>query len=142
MANGPVFPRVHAMVLCDGIARADEGEEVYNLTGVRTQIRAGSFPYSHPQLCVYMQATGHEGVVPCRLALVQAGAEGELLSTPERQVQFYGPLHVVAVVWRIRSCSFPLPGLYYAQVYFEEKLANERLLVLSEEAVPSDGKET
>jgi hypothetical protein len=82
------------------------------------------------------------GSSPCRLALVQAGAEGELLSTPERQVQFYGPLHVVAVVWRIRSCSFPLPGLYYAQVYFEEKLANERLLVLSEEAVPSDGEET
>jgi hypothetical protein len=141
MANGPVFPRVHAMVLCDEIERTEEQGEVYNLTGVRTEIRASAFPYVHPQLCVYLQATGHEGIAPCRLALVQAGADGELLSTPERQVQFYGPLVVVALGWWIDHCSFPQSGLYYVQLYFGDKLANERLLVLSEGTGGSNGEE-
>jgi hypothetical protein len=140
MANGPVFPRVHAMVLCDEIERSDTEEDVYNLVGVRTHIQANSFPHVHPQLCVYLQTTGHPGAVGCRLALVLAGAEGELLSTAERELQFSGPLDVVVAAWWIERCSFPRPGVYYVQVYFGEKLANERLLILSEGAGATNGR--
>ena len=140
MANGPVFPRVHAMIVCDRVARADQEGKVHNLTGARTEIRASSFPYSHPQLWVYLQSTGHSGVTSYRLALTAAGADAELLSTAEHEVEFHGPLEVIVLARRIRNCTFPRPGLYYVQAYFGDKLVNERLLVLSEGTVLGNGE--
>ena len=50
-------------------------------------------------------------------------------------------LEVVPVSWRIESCDFPEAGLYYVQVYFGSKLANERILVLEEDTVTTNGRE-
>ncbi|HZY84629.1 MAG TPA: hypothetical protein VFE78_07345, partial [Gemmataceae bacterium] len=94
------------------------------------------------QLWVYLQVTGHSGRANCRLAVIEAGAEEELLSTSEREVEFHGPLEVIVVARRIRNCTFPRPGLYYVQAYFGDKLTNERLLVLSEGTVVSNGEES
>lgn len=142
MANGPVFPRVHAMVFCDGITRVDPEGRVVNLSGVRTEIRASRFPYSHPRLCIYVQATGHEGTAPCRFVLVEAASDEDVFSTSERTVHFYGPLRVVHIVRRIRNWSFPRPGLYYIQAHFGGKLANERLLLLTQDTVTGNGEGT
>src|SRR5262249_13059759 len=116
MPTSPVLPRAHAMVLCDEIEPADE-EEVFNLVGVRTRITADGFPYVHPRLCVYMQATGHQGVAHCRIAVSPAGRDEEVFSAPERPIDFGGPLQVVIVEWEIESCTFPDAGLYYVQAY-------------------------
>src|SRR5207245_2876073 len=141
MATGPVFPRVHAMVLCDDLEITPGEDPVFNLFGVRTLIKADSFPYSHPHLCVYMQATGHAGTAECHVVAVHAENDSALLSTPGRQVQFLGPLTIVPVWWKIGRCSFPGPGLYYFQVYFGHRLACERLLVVSAREVLSNGEE-
>jgi hypothetical protein len=140
MAASPVFPRVRAMVVCDGLVPTDE-EGVYNLAGVRTRIWASNFPYIHPLLCVYVQATGHQGAAPCSLTLLQAETDSALFTTPGRQVEFAGPLDVVCFTWRIRRCRFPRPGLYYFQVHFGTRLANERLFTLLEGAVGGNGQE-
>jgi hypothetical protein len=129
------------MVLCDAIERAPGEDDVFNLIGVRTQIRAGSFPYSHPQLCIYLQVTGHQGTAACHVEVVPAGGDSAVFSSPEQDVQFEGPLVVVPVVWLIERCSFPEAGLYYVQVYFGQRLACERLLILSEGTVISNGEE-
>jgi hypothetical protein len=45
----------------------------------------------------------------------------------------FGPLAPVALYWRLEDCVFPEAGVYWVQVFFEQKQLSERLLVLSEE---------
>jgi hypothetical protein len=67
MADGSVFARVHVLVLCDDVEERPGEEGVYDLHGVRTHVQARSFPYTHPQLSVYLPVTGHAGTVTGRV---------------------------------------------------------------------------
>jgi hypothetical protein len=129
------------MVLCDEIEPGDE-EEVFNLVGVRTQVRAHVFPYTLPQLCVYLQATGHRGVASCRLEVVRAETDEQLLSTPPRETSFTGPLDVITSRWWIGNCTFPDEGLYYVQLYAGERLCCERMLFVAAGGEMGDGQGT
>jgi hypothetical protein len=140
MTPGPALPRVHALIVCDEL-EPEEEDRVFNLAGVRTEIRALHFPYRCPQFCVYLQVAAHHGTAPCHLVVVDAGNNVEVLSVPELLVNFEGPLTIIPLWWRIRDCWFPHPGLYYVQVYFGSRLANERLLVLSQNGVSSNGQQ-
>jgi hypothetical protein len=130
------------MVLCDEVELVPGDEDAFNLVGVKARIRVGSFPYLHPRLCVFLQATGHEGTASWHLELIQAGTDLELVSTPEQEVDFHGPLEIIPLWWRIEDCNFPDPGLYYVEVYFGQKLSCERLLTLSDGGVISNGQGT
>lgn len=137
-----VLPRVHVMVLCDEIEPSEAEADVFDLRGVRTDIVAPSFPYTHPQLCVYLQMTGHEGVVTGRAVVNQVETDDDIASTVEDVVQFHGPLAFVHVPWKVLDCSFPQPGLYYVQVLFDGKLIGERPLILHQsQAVDGNGRQ-
>jgi hypothetical protein len=140
MAKKAVLPRVHAMVLCDEIEPGAE-EGVIDLLGVRSAIQVESYPYVHPQLCVYLQVTGHEGRASGRITTVAPGNDERLLDTPEQEIEFRGPLAVIPIDFRIADCEFSTPGVYYVQAYFDEKLVCERLLILSEGEMLSNGRE-
>lgn len=125
-----VLPRVQAMVLCDAVeASADEGE-VFHLHGVRSVIEAPSFPSTRPRLCVYLQVSGHAGEASCRVEINRAETDEVLYRTSPRGITFAGPMAVVPVVFRLRNCGFPAPGLYYVQLFYESKLIGERPLHL------------
>jgi hypothetical protein len=135
-----VLPRLHVIILCDEIEPSPSGDEVFDLRGVRTSLSAPAFPYIHPQLCVYLQATGHEGTARCSLAVVDSGTDLPVLTTPEQTAHFRGPLSFLPVCWWLRDCWFPEPGVYYIQVSFDGKLLGERALSLSQnEAVTGNG---
>jgi hypothetical protein len=133
MASKLVLPRVHVMVLCDEIESCPDEEEAFNLSGVRTKIRADAFPYNHAQLCVYLQLTGHAGTTRCHVTVVDAKADEVVYVTPSRVIHLQGPLVVLPVVHRVRNCKFPTPGLYYVQAFCDLKLLCERPLLLFEE---------
>ena len=138
-----VLPRVHVMVLCDEIEPSSVEEDVFDLRGVRTHIVAPSFPYTHPQLCVYLQMTGHEGVASGRAAVTFNEAEEALAKTEDYPISFQGPLAFMHVAWNIYDCVFPEPGVYYVQVFFDDKLIHERALFLYQtEASNSNGQAT
>ncbi len=126
MADGSVFARVHVLVLCDEVERLPGAEVVYELRRVRTGIRAASFPYTHPQLCIYLQLSGHEGVATGRVVAVSDATDEEIAFAPIDAVQLWGPLSVVAYWLRIQHCVFPAPGLYWFQVLLNQKLVAER----------------
>jgi hypothetical protein len=138
MAN-PSFPRVLALLVCDEIQPREDDARVHDLFGVRAEIRASSFPHEHSTFGVYAQVSGRDGSVPGHLEIIQVNEEGPLLITPEQEVQLAGPLVAIPAVWWIESCTFPVPVLYYVQLYFGTKLVSERLLVLSETHGVSDG---
>jgi uncharacterized protein DUF6941 len=136
-----VLPRVHVMVLCNDIVPVPGEGNVYNLLGVRTEIQAQAFPYIHPRLCVYLQVTGHEGTVSGVVVAVNARTDEELFHGPLPPITLQGPLFVVSTHVRVRDCEFPEPGLYYFQVYFEQKLLGERPLRLTEGGGVGNGQE-
>jgi len=138
-----VLPRVHVMVLCDEIEPSADEEEVFDLRGVRTHITAASFPYTHPQLSVYLQVTGHEGTASGRAVVSDPDTEAELYVSQADPIAFSGPLTFIHVPWQVLDCTFPQPGVYYVQVFFDGKLVNERALFLSQHEAPnSNGQHT
>ena len=142
MAN-VVLPRVHVMVLCDEIEPSSVEEDVFDLHGVRTHITARSFPYTHPQLTVYLQMTGHDGTATGWAVVADPATDTEISVTQEEEITFHGPLSFVTVRWQILDCSFPEPGLYYVQAYFGGKQIGERALFLEHgQAVTTNGRQT
>jgi hypothetical protein len=142
MAGGSVLPRVHVMVICDEIETVAGQDDVINLTRVRTGIRAARFPYTHPQLAVYLQVAGRQGRTRCRAIGIRTETDEKVFESDEIEVSLLGPLTLVPVVWEIVNCCFPEPGVYYVQAYFDGKLANERLLILSEDEGIPNGRRT
>jgi len=136
-----VLPRVHVMVLCDQIEPSPAEGDVFDLRGVRTFIAAPAFPYTQPQLCVYLQMTGHEGTAAGRAVIVDPETDLNLEETGQDVIEFRGPLEFVHVPWKVNDCTFREPGIYYVQVFFDGKLISERpLLVQQGEAVTGNGR--
>jgi hypothetical protein len=102
---------------------------VFDLSGVRTQIVAGGFPHTHPQLCVYLQVTGHEGRTSCRVVVLGAD-DVELFAAEEAEVELLGPLRFIHLRFWIVDGAFPEAGVYYVQVLFDGRLCGERALTL------------
>jgi hypothetical protein len=133
MAKKLVLPRVQVMILCDEIEARPEEEEIHDLLGVRTRIRADGFPYTHPQLCVDLQITGHQGTTRCHITLVDAETDDEVFTGPSQDLDLQGSLVVLPVGFWLEDCRFGSPGLYYAQVYCDGKLVCERPFRVAEE---------
>jgi hypothetical protein len=126
-----VLPRVHAMVLCDGVRESEDEEGVFDLTGVRTVIETSSFPAMCPRLCVFLQASGHRGEAYLHVEIEQPGTDDVLHSTKQKVIFFEDPASVTPVLFRMRNCVFPVEGLYYVQVFHDSKLIGERVLLLT-----------
>jgi hypothetical protein len=137
-----VLPRVHVMVLCDEIEPSPTEEDVFDLRGVRTYIAAPSFPYTHPQLSVYLQVTGHKGTASGWAVVSDPETDTKIYVSQQEEIVFDGPLTFITVRWRLYDCSYPEPGVYYVQVHFDGKLISERALILFQgEATASNGQQ-
>jgi hypothetical protein len=128
MADGAVFARVHVLVLCDEIERRPGTEVVYDLRRVRTGIQAASFPYTHPQLGVYLQVSGHEGTASGRIVAVNEATDEEIIGVPIDEIRLWGPLTIVHYRVQLQHCVFRAPGVYWFQVFLNQKLVAERRL--------------
>ena len=126
MPDGSVFARVHVLVLCDEIEELPGGDDLFDLGKVRTQLRVPSFPYVHPQLCAYLQVTGHEGIASGHMVVVNEATDEEILYRPIEEFRLSGPLEVIPIWLRMRDCEFPEPGVYWFQVFLNDKLVMER----------------
>jgi len=136
----PVLPRVHLLAICDEIQEHEDGVLSYDLFGVRTHIQASTFPYQHPQLCVYVQATGYEGLARCHVAIEQASTDKEVFTSADMEFAFTGPLEFLHGYFRVDDCDFPEAGVYYIQVFFDNKLCGERALILLERETRHNGQ--
>jgi hypothetical protein len=128
-----VLPRAQAMVLCDEVEESDEEEGTHHLTGVRSKIQVPSFPSTRRRLCVFLQMSGHEGDAICRLEVHRLATDERIYRTSPRPISFQDPVLVVPVIYRLRNCEFPAPGVYYVQIFHENKMIGERPLHLVEE---------
>jgi hypothetical protein len=140
MTDGPVFARVHVLVLCDEVEERPGEEAVFDLRGVRTHVQAHSFPYTHPQLDVYLQVTGHEGTVTGRVVGTNEATEEQIVYRLIDEIQLQGPLTMIHVQVQILDCEFPSPGVYWFEVFLNEKLVAERRFLVSETPGDTNGQ--
>lgn len=126
----PVLPRVQAMVVCDAIKESEEEAGVYQLSGVRCAMDVPSFPALRPRIGVLAQVSGHAGIAALRLGINRAETDEMLHISAPKETTFSGPLSPVTVVFRLRNCVFPAPGVYYVQLFHETKLIGERPLIV------------
>jgi hypothetical protein len=136
MPDGSVFARVHVLVLCDEVEQRPGEEAVFDLRGVRTHVQTHSFPYTHPQLWVHLQVTGHEGTATGRLVCTNEATEEQIVYRPIDEIQLRGPLTFIHVRLQILDCEFPAPGVYWFQVFLNEKLVAERRFFVNQ--IPGD----
>jgi len=140
MPNGSVFARVHVLVLCDEVEQRPGEEAVFDLRGVRTQVQARSFPYTHPQLSLYLQVTGHQGSASGRVVVLSEATEEEISQVPIAEFQLLGPLTVYHLQVEITDCEFPAPGVCWFQVVLNDKLVTERRFLVREIAGDTNGQ--
>jgi hypothetical protein len=140
MADGSVFARVHVLVLCDDIDERTDEEAVFELRGVRAHVSARSFPYTHRQLYVYLQVTGHQGTASGRVVVLREVPEEEMVQVPFDEIQLLGPLTFIHVQVQILDCEFPAPGVYWFQVFLNKKLVAERRFFASEAPGDTNGQ--
>src|SRR6266481_50551 len=116
-----VLPNAKAIVLCDEVTWRAESQAA-DLQGVRTIIEAAVFPYRHRQLCVYLELTRHFGRSLGFVRVIKADSEQDVFASSTHAIPFHDPLVVAQVVFRIKDCPFPEPGLYWIQFYCDEML--------------------
>ncbi len=140
MPEGSVFARIHVLILCDEVEKRPGEEAVFDLRGVRTHVRARSFPYIHPQFSVYLQVTGHEGTVTGRVVGTNEATDEQIVDRLIGEIQLLGPLTMIHAELQIRNCEFPSPGVYWFQVFLNERLVAERRFSASEAPGDTNGQ--
>ena len=130
----PIPPVVRSMVVCDGVVRQPGTGNKLDIRGVLHTIKAtpgGAFPYTYPELCVYLVLTGGAGVGRVKIVVVEADSEAELFGTPEHTMSHPADRHHVGgVTFRVQDCIFPRPGLYWVEFRHDDLTLRAVPLVL------------
>jgi hypothetical protein len=110
---------IKAFVLCDEITNSssDSGQKDLRGAGL-TFIRAsGSFPIKH-NFWVYVEITDQKSTGNIQLAIMRADS-GRRFFFRIIPVQFPNPLQTTVVAIRVFECSFPAPGVYYVELWYD-----------------------
>ncbi len=120
MAKAAVVPRVRVMTICDHVEASETEANVFDLLDVRYELRVDSFPYTHPELWVYvLLSCARTGVFPGYLQILNDQTD-KVIFLAKIRPQFDAPETLVPVCVPIR-CSFPQAGRYTFQVSFFQK---------------------
>jgi hypothetical protein len=127
-------PIVRDMVICDDCRSDPNNSHLAIIVGVLNNINSidlPSYPLLYRKMCVFLALTegrGHgEGQIVC--VIEETGQE--VFATPKREITFGpDPLAIEGVVFRIRDCPFPVPGMYSIQFWYNGVEASEHPLLL------------
>jgi hypothetical protein len=77
-----------------------------------------------------------------RILVVNEATGVEILHVPIEEFQLSGPLEVIPVWLRLRHCEFPEPGVYWFQVFLNDKMVTERRFRVVASVGESNGQPT
>jgi hypothetical protein len=129
-----VAPFVRHMLLCDDVRTnpADPRKViVYGLVSeVRSMSADATWPLQH-SFSIYLALTEGRGTGEARIVVTSADTgQPTYIGRPHRIEFDANPLKVKGVIFRIASCAFPQPGLYWVEFRFNDyTLARQPLLV-------------
>lgn len=129
-----IEPVLRYMILCDDVQTDPANPRKVNVFGLVSTLEGGpnsSFPLHHPEFCAYIQVAGGRGNGQIRVEVIQADPEKVIFLGKLRKISFgTDPLSVKGLVFRIRKCAFPEPGLYWVQLRWEAKILGKQPLLV------------
>jgi hypothetical protein len=129
-----ICPIVRYMLLCDDWKLNGPNNRRLTIIGLITNIHsleAPPFPLFYREFCVFLTLTEGRGNGQGQIACVFEETGQTVFETPKRPIPFGpNPLDVVGVPFRIRNCTFPRPGRYSIQFWYDGVMVEERPLRL------------
>jgi hypothetical protein len=129
-----ITPVVRYMLLCDDWRLDPANNRRLTIIGLISNIHAlgdPPFPLFYKEMCVFLALTDGHGQGEGKIACVYEASGQKVFETRSRPITFGpDPLEVLGVPFRIRDISFPQPGLYSVQFWYEGVLVEERPLRL------------
>jgi hypothetical protein len=130
----PIAPVVRYMLLCDDWRLDGPNNRRVTIVGLIWNIRAVDdppYPLFYREFCVFLALAGGRGRGEGHIACVFEDTGENIFETPKRPIPFPAdPLEVVGVPFRIRDCTFPQPGRYSIQFWYDGSMVEERPLRL------------
>ena len=127
-----ISPIVRYMLLCDDWRLDGPNNRRVTIVGLIWNIHSVEeppYPLFYREFCVFLALTEGRGQGQGHIVCVFEETGQEVFETHKRPIQFRpDPLEVVGVPFRIRDCSFPWPGLYSVQFWYDGVLVEERPL--------------
>jgi hypothetical protein len=129
-----VAPVVRYMLLCDDWMLDPLNSRRVTIIGLISNIHGlGQPPYPllYKELCVFLTLTEGRGQGEGQIVCVFEDTGQKIFETAKRPIQFGAdPLEVIGVPFRVRDCSFPFPGLFSVQFWYDGVRIEERPLRL------------
>ena len=129
-----VAPVVRHLLVCEDLIRDPTNPQRVTLVNLIGHIRSPfqpPFPYRREELCVFVQLTEGRGVGDVWIAVEQADTERTILRNPTHRVSFSpNPVEVAGLSFRIRKWTFPSPGLYWVQFWYNGTMLAREPIIL------------
>lgn len=129
-----VVPTVRYLIVCEDVYVDPDNPRRVTLVGLVSAIRAKekpAYPIIYPAMCVYLQMTECRGSANGRVEIRHADSDRVQFRTQTRTIPFGAdPLEVVGVIFRVRNCLFPTPGLYWVQFWYNDQIIAQQPVVL------------
>jgi hypothetical protein len=126
MTAAAMTPRVRTIVICDDVSASVTEESVFTLEGVRSHLRAASFPYRAALSLFLLLSSPRKGRYSGKILVVNERTEKPIryvkLLAPFQEDNELSPMYV-----DIGDCVFPEAGYYSFQVYFSARDGGEVL---------------
>ena len=118
-----IIPIVRYMLLCDDWRLDGPNNRRVTIVGLIWNIHSVSeppYPLFYQEFCAFLALTEGRGQGQGHIVCVFEETGQTVFETQKRPIQFGSdPLDVVGVPFRIQHCSFPWPGLYSVQFWYD-----------------------
>jgi hypothetical protein len=129
-----VSPVVRYLLLCEDWRLDGPNNRRLTIIGLISNIHSvGDPPYPLfcREFCVYLALTEGRGQEEGQIVCVFEDTGQKVFETPKQLIQFPSdPLAVLGVSFRIHNSTFPQPGLYSVQFWYDGQRLEERPLRL------------
>jgi hypothetical protein len=119
----PPRPVVRSLILCEEVVPDAANPNRVSLMHVISAIgpvAGATYPVIRPRLGVFAQLTACRGQGPIWVELRQADTDRVVFRSRSQSVRFPDdPLAVNGATIRLRNLVFPVPGLYWVQLWFD-----------------------
>jgi len=132
--TSPPSPLVRTLIVCEEILADPSNRNRISLVNLIHSIRSIEEPPSplrYRELGVFVQLTACRGQGELWVEIREADKDEVLFATQTRSVAFPNdPVRVHGLRFRIRNITFPAPGLYWIQFWYDKRLLAQQPIVL------------
>jgi hypothetical protein len=115
------------MVVCDHVWR-DPSTGKHSLLGTFNRLATGSFPFTHSAMALYLATTDVKCRGSLRARIIDVNETRDPIFVKNGELGAKDPTAFLETIIPISGVTFPEPGEYRLQVFFNDEVIGERRL--------------